>query len=193
MCPYQRPVSPFCERQGPTVRPLPFAIGTWTYLVAFVFVVLAAFVFDIVFELEFEFAVVFDIEFVEVFDIELVFDAVAADASPSGAIVSLNLNLPAAGSSSSTTAGFTALRLESMVILPVTPAKSFVELIASLSFAGSVLPARLIASARTFAASYARAASESGSTPNFALKALTKFWISGAGFRPVVVRNYRSY
>src|SRR4029079_3950337 len=100
----------------------------------------------------------------DVFELAIVLPAGADDVSePSGAIVSLYLNLPAAGSSSKTTAGFTAFRPGSREILPVTPAKSLVALMASLSFALSdAPPARLLASASTFAASYARAASESG-------------------------------
>ena len=51
------------------------------------------------------------------------------------------------------TAGFEALRLGSMVILPVTPAKSFVAASASRTLAPSVEPARFIASARIIAES----------------------------------------
>ena len=49
--------------------------------------------------------------------------------------------------------------------MPVTPLKFAVFAISSRSFGPSVVPARLMASARTRAESYASAASESGFAP----------------------------
>lgn len=66
-----------------------------------------------------------------------------------------------------TTAGLIGLRSASMVTVPDTATKSFVSARASRMRFPSVDPARRMASARSFVASYDRAAIESGSAPYF--------------------------
>ena len=79
-----------------------------------------------------------------------------------------------------TTAGLLALRPASMVIFPVTPAKSFVAATASRMALESVEPARWIACARIRTVSYPSAAWQSGTKPYFALYFWINPWITGS-------------
>src|SRR5262245_28318826 len=94
-------------------------------------------------------------------------DEVLREVRHQGAMVATYFVLPLP--TSRTTAGLVAFRFSSRVMVPVTPAKFLVWAIASRIAARSKLGARLMASTATIAASYPRAASESGTEPKAAL------------------------